>query len=150
MPTVDYTRTIDIPLAEVWSFVRDMNNWAPLVKGYQSHEVLDERASIWNVKADLGFLSRATKARVDITEWVEGERVAFTMKGINEPIEGAGRIQLRETETGTEIHGQATLNFGGLMGPIANKLIGPLVREQAEELVTKIAAAVQERSEEKP
>ena len=149
MPSVDYTKTIDVPLTEVWSFVRDMNNWAPLVKGYQSHEVLNERESLWNVKADLGVLSRATKARVEITEWVEGERVAFTMKGVNEPIEGGGVIQLREAGAGTEIRGEATLNFGGLMGPIANRLIGPLVRDQAEELVTKIVAAVQERSGQK-
>jgi len=151
MPKVDYTTTIDVPLAEVWDFVRDMNNWAPFVKGYLSHEVLNDRESLWNVKADVGPLSKATKARVDITEWVDGERVAFTLKALEDPIKGAGVIQLREARAGagTEIRGEATLEFGGMMGPIVNRLIGPLVRDQAEELVTKIVAAVQERSGQK-
>lgn len=151
MPTVNYTTVIDIPRDEVWDFLRDMNNWAPLVKGYQSHEQIDERDSIWTVKADLGFMSRTTKARVHITEWIEGERVAFTMKGANEPIEGEGIITIKDANEsgGTEIRGDATINFSGMMGPIANRLIAPMIKGDAEELVKKIAAAVRERSAQK-
>jgi carbon monoxide dehydrogenase subunit G len=146
MPTVSYTTTIDVPRGEVWGFVRDMNNWAPFAKGYQSHEVINDRESIWIMKGDLGFISRTTKFHVRITEWIEGDRVAFTVQGLNEPIKGEGAIQLDDTgdASGTEIRGDASLSFGGPMGPIVNKFIGPWVQSGADELVTKIVAAVRQ------
>lgn len=148
MPKVEYTTTIELPRGEVWEFVRDMNNWAPFAKGYQSHEVLNDRESIWTVKGELGPVSRTTKFHVTITEWVEGERVGFTFKGLNEPISGEGAIQLKDAAGGggTEIIGEAEIKFGGALGPIVNRFIGPFVKAGADELVTKIVAAVRERS----
>ncbi len=148
MPAVTYTTTIDVTRGDVWRFVRDMNNWAPFTKGYQSHEVINDQESIWTVKGDLGFISRTTKFHVRITEWIEGERVAFTVEGLNEPIKGEGAIQLKDTAdgTGTEIRGEATLNFGGPLGPVINRFITPGVKEGADELLTKIVAAVRETS----
>ena len=150
MPTVSYTTTIDVARGDVWRFVRDMNNWAPLAKGYQSHEIINDRESIWTVKGDLGFISRITKFHVRITEWVEEQRVAFTVEGLNEPIKGQGAIELKDAsdKVGTDIRGEATLNFGGPMGPIVNRFIGPWVQSGADELVTKIVAAVRETSRE--
>lgn len=144
MPTVSYTTTIDVPRADVWEFVRDMNNWAPFTKGYQSHEIINEQESVWTIKGELGPISRTTKFRIVITEWVEGERVGFTFTGLNEPISGAGAIQLKDRpdNTGTDIIGEADIRFGGTLGPIVNQFIGPFVRAGADDLVTKIVAAV--------
>lgn len=152
MPTVTYTTTIDVPRADVWEFVRDMNNWAPFAKGYQSHEIINEQESIWTIKGELGPISRTTKFHIVITEWVEGERVGFTFEGLNEPISGAGAIQLKETtdSAGTAIAGEAELKFGGALGPIVNQFIGPFVRAGADELVTKIVAAVRQASGRQP
>ncbi len=144
MPTVNYTTTMAAPRAVVWEFVRDMNNWAPFTRGYQSHEIINERESIWTVKGDLGPISRVTKFHITITEWVEGERVGFTVRGLNEPITGAGAIQLSDAaeDSRTEIRGEATLNFGGSIGPVVNHLIGPFIKSGADELVTKIIIAI--------
>ena len=144
MPKVDFTATIDVPRPTVWEFVRDMNNWAPFATGYQSHEVISDRGSVWTVKGDVGPISRVTKFRVIITEWVEQERVAFTVEGLNEPITGEGAIQLSDSETnGTEIHADAGINFGGSLGPIISPFIGPWIQSGANDLVTKIALALQ-------
>jgi len=144
MPTVNYTTTMAAPRAVVWQFVRDMNNWAPFTRGYQSHEIINDRESIWTVKGDLGPISRVTKFHITITEWVEGERVGFTIQGLNEPITGAGAIQLSDAagDSQTEIRGEATLNFGGSIGPVVNHLIGPFIKSGADELVTKIIIAI--------
>jgi carbon monoxide dehydrogenase subunit G len=144
MPEITYTTTMAAPPASVWDFVRDMNNWAPLTRGYQAHEVIDERVSIWTVKGDLGPISRVTKFRVNITEWIEGEKVAFTVTGLNEPINGQGAISISNgDETGsTAIQGNATIEMGGTLGPVVNHLIVPFVEEGADELVTKIVIAV--------
>jgi hypothetical protein len=121
-----------------------MNNWAPFTRGYQEHEVLNDRESIWTVKGDLGPISRITKFHVTITEWLEGERVAFTVAGLNEPITGQGAIQLSDASGAaqTEIRGEATLNFGGSLGPVVNHLIVPFVHAGADELVTRIVIAI--------
>lgn len=144
MPEISYTATMNAPRARVWEFVRDMSNWAPFTHGYQSHEELNERESVWTVKADLGPISRITSVHVTITEWVEGERVAFTITGRNEPVTGEGAIQLSD-EAGaarTEIRGEAVVQFGGSLGPVMNELIVPFIRSGADELVTKIVLAI--------
>ena len=144
MPKVDYTAMIDVPRATVWEFVTDINNWAPLAKGYQEHQVVNDRESLWTVKGDIGPISRVTKFQVQITDWVEGDRVAFTLKGLNESVAGEGAIRLTDTEAaGTQIVGEAAIEFGGSMGPVINQLFVPWARAGADELVTKIAVALQ-------
>ena len=143
MPEITYATTMAAPRATVWEFVRDMNNWAPLTRGYQEHEILNDRESVWTVKGDLGPISRITKFHVTITEWVEGEKVAFTVKGLNEPINGQGAINIADAEaSSTAIQGNATIEMGGTLGPVVNHLIVPFVEEGADELVTKIVIAV--------
>jgi carbon monoxide dehydrogenase subunit G len=143
MPEISYKTSMAAPRARVWEFVRDMNNWAPFSRGYQEHEVLNDRESIWTVKGDLGPISRITKFHVTITEWVEGEKVAFTVKGLNEPITGEGAILISDGEAAsTAIQGNATIEMGGTLGPVVNHLIVPFVEEGADELVTKIVIAV--------
>ncbi len=145
MPNVSYTATIDVSRALVWDFVQDMNNWAPFTRGYQEHDVLNDRESVWTVKGDIGPISRVTKFHVTITEWLAGERVAFVLKGLNEPVNGEGAIQLVDTQSGagTEIRGDAAIEFGGSLGPAINHLFVPWLRSGADELVTKIAVALQ-------
>ena len=122
-----------------------MNNWAPFAQGYQEHEVINDRESVWTVKGEVGPISRLTKFHVKITEWIEGEGVEFTLEGLNEPITGGGSIRLVDTESGegTVIQADVGIEFGGSIGPIINQLIGPWIQAGADELVTKIATALQ-------
>ena len=92
MPEVSHTTTVGRPTAEVWEFVKDMNNWAPFVTGYQSHEQLSETDSLWTLKGDVGILSRTVELRAHVTEWDGPSRVTFTLTGINEDIEGGGTL----------------------------------------------------------
>jgi carbon monoxide dehydrogenase subunit G len=144
VPEITYSTTMAAPRTTVWEFVRDINNWAPLTRGYQAHEVLNESESVWTVKGDVGPISRITKFHVTITEWLEGERVAFTVNGLNEPINGSGAITIADGEApaSTAIAGNATIEMGGTLGPVVNHLIVPFVEEGADELVTKIVIAV--------
>ncbi len=144
MPDISYTTTMGAPRSRVWDFVRDMNNWAPFTRGYQTHEIINEKESLWTVKGDLGPISRITKVHVTITEWIEGERVAFTVKGLNEPLSGGGAILLSDAEGGvrTEIRGDATIEFGGSLGPVVNHLITPFIESGADDLVVQIVKAV--------
>ncbi len=90
MPEVEYATRIALPGNVVWQFVKDMNNWAPMLTGYQKHEILDDTDSVWTLKGDVGILSRVVRLQAHVTEWVDGERVTFTLTGLNEKVDGGG------------------------------------------------------------
>lgn len=92
MPEVTYTTELSQPIHVVWDFVSDMNNWAPFLTGYQAHEQLSETDSIWTLKGDVGVLARTVRLRAHVTEWNGPDRVAFTLTGLNEPVEGGGSL----------------------------------------------------------
>lgn len=98
MPEVEYSTTMRLPLEPVWAFVSDMNNWAPFLTGYQTHEIVDKTDSIWTLKGDVGILSRVVELRAHITEWSEPEKVSFTLTGLNEAVEGGGTLVIGRCE----------------------------------------------------
>jgi carbon monoxide dehydrogenase subunit G len=96
MPEVEYTTTMALSRELVWDFVKDMNNWAPMLTGYQAHEILDETDSLWTLKGDVGILSRVVKLRAHVTEWIDRERVSFTLTGLNEKVDGGGVLVMAD------------------------------------------------------
>ena len=92
MPEVEYTTVVNLAPEKVWDFVKDMNNWAPFLTGYQKHEILNETDSIWTLKGDVGVLARTVELKAHITEWNGPERVSFTLAGINELVDGGGTL----------------------------------------------------------
>ena len=98
MPEVVARRSVAIPLAETWEFVREFDNWAPMLTGYESHETHSVDESTWALTGDLGPFSKTVHLRIRITEWVEAERVAFTLEGIDEQVQGSGCFDLSEQQ----------------------------------------------------
>ncbi len=95
MPEVEYTTSMSLPREEIWEFIKDMNNWAPFLTGYKQHEILSETDSIWTLKGDVGILSRVVRLKAHITEWDGPQRVAFTLTGLNEMVEGGGVLSMQ-------------------------------------------------------
>lgn len=96
----EHTHSVTTSVAPdvVWAFVSDMDQWAPFLLGYQSHEKKSDRESTWTIKGDVGSLSRIVDFRVSITEWQERERVRFTLEGVSEPLQGDGSFRLEELD----------------------------------------------------
>jgi carbon monoxide dehydrogenase subunit G len=90
MPSVEHSQLVPEAFSKVWRFVRDMDNWAPLLTGYQRHEKIDDATSIWFLKGELGGLTRVAEFKAVVTEWDESGRVTFKLEGINEPLTGSG------------------------------------------------------------
>ena len=90
MPEVEYSLDTPAPIDAVWAFVKEIDNWAPFLTGYQRHEKLSDDESIWLVKGELGGLSRIAEFRVRVIEWAGPERVTFTLEGLQEPVNGSG------------------------------------------------------------
>ena len=136
--------TAELSRDALWNFVRDINAWAPMLKGYQSHEIINERESFWLIKGEFASFSRVTRFHVHITEWIEGERLAFTLKGVNESVDACGRVELKDLEsgTGTEIAAEMGYEIGGVLGVILNRLVEPWVKSIAKDLLENIVCAV--------
>ncbi len=90
MAETEYSTTARLSVDTIWDFVKEMDNWAPLLTGYQAHEKQSDTDSLWTVKGDVGVLARIVKLKVHITEWNGPERVSFDLEGVNEPLNGQG------------------------------------------------------------
>ena len=94
MPEAQYETAIAVSRERVWAFVKDMDNWAPMLTGYQSHEKVSETRSVWSLRGDVGILSRMVVLEADVTEWAGPGRVAFTLHGKNESVDGGGELEM--------------------------------------------------------
>lgn len=98
MAEAEYVTRVAAPVARVWEFVHEMDNWAAFLRGYQSHEKQGERDSIWVLKGDVGAVTRTVKFHVHIDEWDAPARVRFTLRGLNEEMNGGGSFLLQPAE----------------------------------------------------
>jgi carbon monoxide dehydrogenase subunit G len=169
---VEYSATARLPIPVIWDFVREMDNWAAFVTGYQSHEKQSETESLWTLKGDLGVMSRTLGFRVEVLEWAGPERVRFAMQGLNEPMQGSGSFELARYEEAAAApapapkrgrveratpadagpgEGMARLTFrleirpGGPMAPMIDAMIAPLLAPAAENLAERILKTLEER-----
>jgi carbon monoxide dehydrogenase subunit G len=99
----EYTTTAQLPRELIWSFVKDLDNFAPFFTGYQEHQVVSETESLWVLKGDLGAMTRLLKFRVNITEWNGPDRVRFELQGINEAMTGEGSFEMKPWEDAADV-----------------------------------------------
>lgn len=137
-----------------------MDEWAPFVMGYQSHETIDGHNSIWALKGDVGVLSRTAHFRVSITGLVEAARVEFTLTGIDVPMNGRGLFTMEDDGTPTEKELGATggadrlfrlvftleLEPFGMGSPVVGALLEPLLRPFAAQLADQTRESIERRS----
>ena len=164
MPEVVARRELPCPLGEVWGFVKDMDNWAPMLKGYVKHEKQTEKDSVWSLSGDLGPFSKTVDFKVRVTEWLDAERVAFELEGVTEQVTGHGALDLGGSQppaiqrslwqrildwfrghSPVPEPGETQLTFtfaieaGGPMGPMINPMLGPYSDAVAQGLLESIA-----------
>ncbi len=161
MPELTRSRTIARAPKEIWAFVHDYANWAPLLPGYVSHDVESETDSLWTLRGDLGPFSREVKLRVQITEQTAPARVAFEMVGVGEPATGGGAFDLvagaapqvtwwqrlwrwitrtpPPSPADCEIRFTFAIDAGGPMAPMINALLAPYAAQVAQTLLERVA-----------
>nr|WP_295970774.1 SRPBCC family protein [uncultured Bacillus sp.] len=145
MSTHIHEMTVSAPLEIVWDFVRFIDNWAPLVPGYIEHEMLNEMESVWKFKSDLGIIKKKVHLKVEITNWMELDQVAFTLQGINEKISGRGFFKcMKITNKQTKITGSWEITAEG---PLA-KVMNPVLKSNIPIFTEELTAAVRKRIEE--
>ena len=142
MLTVERLLEVSSSQQEVWSFVRDMGNWAAQMPGYQSHEIVDDHNSVWTVQLNVGPFTRPCVMEVLVTRWAEPAEVNFTVKGRFDPFRGEGRFLSEAHEVGCAI----TLNFGvegtGSMAKVISAMAAPVLTKVADQFVQNLAHVI--------
>lgn len=146
MPVGMHEITMEIPIEEVWHFVKDMDNWAPLLPGYISHEKLSEQQSNWTFKETVGILKKKISLQVTIKEWIEPTRVIFDLKGINENLTGNGYFKAEPLGSNkTKMIGYLEMTAEGALAPVMNAVMKTSLPKSGEELTTAIAEKLMEQ-----
>ncbi len=94
MPAVSIERQVAASPEQAWAFIADMDNWAPLLTGYERHERFDDSRSRWTVRGELAGLTRVADIDVLITRWEAPTAIAFTLEGVDEPFTGSGEFSV--------------------------------------------------------
>ncbi|QTD41787.1 CoxG family protein [Sporosarcina sp. Te-1] len=145
MPNGTHTVELQVPIENIWNFVSDMNNWAPLVPGYIEHEILSDKQSTWKFKGDLGFMKKTVKLQIDIQEWIEPSKVTFDLKGLSDNFTGGGYFEAEKiSDTATSMTGHLDITAGGMMGAMINTILKNFVPETAQQLTEAIAGKINE------
>ena len=135
MPSVEHTAVVNAPIQDVWQYLEDMSNWAPYLKGYQKHEKINDRESIWTLKGDVGVLCRIVEIKIIITEWLEMQKIAFELEGITEKVIGKGTfVPSAKSSDITELFFEFYISAIGLIGPVANVLMKPMLKPVAADM----------------
>lgn len=145
MSTHQHEVIVNAPLKKVWEFVRSIDNWAPLVPGYIEHELLNETESTWKFKSDLGIVKKKIHLKVNITQWIELEKVTFNLTGINEKISGHGYFKaIRLTNKQTKMIGFLDITAGGPLAKVVNPILNTSIPEFTEELTSAVGKKIVE------
>jgi carbon monoxide dehydrogenase subunit G len=146
MPQGKHEILIDVPIEKVWDFVKDMDNWAPLLPGYISHEKLNEKQSKWTFKETVGVLKKKISLQVTIKEWVEPVRVTFDLKGINENLTGNGYFKADPVDVNrTRMTGYLEMTAEGALAPVMNAVMKTSLPKSGQELTNAIAEELEGR-----
>lgn len=145
MARADHQLEIDIAIEHVWSFVSNIDNWAPLVPGYVDHKVLHDGQSTWKFKGDVGNVRKTIRLKLDITEWRKPTRIAFVLTGLNDSVKGDGYFEAKtvSNET-TKITGHMNMNAKGMLRPVVNPVLKSLIPKTTRELTEAIGTKVTE------
>lgn len=145
MPSEIQHVELDIPIEVIWDFIRDENNWAPLVPGYIYHEKVNDRQITWEFKSDLGIMKKKVTLVIDIKEWDEPSRVSFELKRSNEKYLGEGYFEAKAINRNkTKLTGFLEINATGPMGSLANSLFKKAVQKSDEEVAAAISSKLEE------
>jgi carbon monoxide dehydrogenase subunit G len=146
MPRALHNGEIALNDEVVWEFLKDYNNWAPLVSGYIGHDVQSDSQFTWIFSADLGFTKKTIKLQVDISELVSPSDVKFQLKGLSDNFSGNGYFKAAAKAETTEITGCLDLSAGGMMGMMINSVLESFMPKMTQELVDAISTKLSEPS----
>jgi carbon monoxide dehydrogenase subunit G len=132
---------VPVPIEQAWSFLSDMEHVGSCVPGCQEVRSIDDRRSIWRVRAEMGPLSRVLKMEAQTIDFDPPSHGSFVAKGSN--LETRGTIDLKAIDTGrTEVTYNIEADAQGLGAVLVNAAIAHTIQQQAEDFAGNVAVAL--------
>ncbi|BCB03845.1 CoxG family protein [Bacillus sp. KH172YL63] len=130
--------------SEVWEFIRDMNQWAPLVPGYKSHHIHSENLSSWTFTVQYGVVKKKLSVKVLITEWKEPSQVTFVITGINHKLTGKGSFRAVEKNNRiTSMTGYLEIEAMSPVGKLLQASFDTMVHDLTRDLTAAVGKAIE-------
>lgn len=137
---------LDLPIHSIWNYISDINNWAPLVPGYQEHQIINERESIWKIHGDIGKFEKTVQLRVLITEWTPPSVIHFELSNFNQTCVGNGYFKAASLTTKrTKMIGYLNVKIKGKLKPVINPILTTIVPKVGKNFTEKVANKLVER-----
>ena len=144
MPSGKHQVEIHVPIDHIWNFIKDIDNWAPLVPGYITHSRINERQSTWDFQNENGLIKKNISLLIDIQEWTEPTLVSFQLS--SEKYNGRGYFQAeRLTPNKTNVTGYLEIEAEGTMSSMKNKILNSVLPKKTEELALAILEILEKR-----
>lgn len=137
---------VGTPIETVWSFISDVDMWAPLVPGYVEHKLLGDKQYMWKLKGNIGVIQKTIRLKIDITEWIIPTKISFDIIGLDEKFSGNGYFKARRISgQETQITGYLNISVTGMMRPMINLVLKTFIPKSIEQLLKKASTRIQER-----
>ena len=135
--------TVQQSQSQVWSFVRDMGNWARQMPGYLSHEVANENDSVWTVQFNMGPFTRPCIIDVHVLRWVDPSQVEFSITGRHDPFQGQGVFNSTAApDDGTHVTVDFAMEITGSMAKVISVMAAPVLTTLADQMVVNMGQAL--------
>lgn len=137
---------LDLPIHSIWNFVSDINNWAPLVPGYQEHQIINKKESIWKLHGDLGKIERTVQVKILITEWTAPSVIHFELSNSSQTFVGNGFFKATSLTTKrTKMTGCLNVKIKGKLKPVINPILTTIVPKVGKNFTERVAKKLMER-----
>lgn len=140
-----HEEVVGLDQEKVWDFLRDLEQWAPLMPGYVSHEIISADEMTWVFKGDFGVVKKAVTVQLTVDESVAPEKLAFSLKGVSDNINGGGFFATETAEGGTKLTGSLNMAAGGFLAGMINPVLEKFLPTMVNELTSAMAAKVQQQ-----
>ena len=137
---------VDQPKDAVWAFFDQPSAVAECVPGVESIQEIEPDVFVVTVTQSVGPFSATFEARLQITEKVAGERIAF--KATGKAVRGAignfraeSVVTLHSSDAGTRVKVDSEAALAGVLGSVGQKVI----TKQAEKVTSAFAAKLESR-----
>jgi carbon monoxide dehydrogenase subunit G len=132
MIEAEHALVVDADIDDVWTYVRDIQNWAMLFPGCRECEVIDDNDSRWTLKVGAGGMIKTVIVLVHVDVWDAPGGVAFSYQLEKEPVVGKGTYTAtRKSDTETDVCLGLEVAGSGQMAGMWEALCKPLLPEMA-------------------
>lgn len=122
------TVTVACGIDDVWTYVRDIRNWAQLMPGLQDCDIRSDDDSHWVLKVGVGGMVRTVKVDVHVDQWDGPGRVLFSYQLQGDPVRGGGSYTaIAQGPAETEMTLAIRVEGSGPMAPMWEAMGGPLL-----------------------